>query len=100
MQSPLIVKVGPFCRKGLSPPGEPWCRHMLHGGKACCRTAMRFARGRRRRDLTNCTQGRDKSRSPLRQGGPSAIHTLSPGTRMELIALYRRWAEGLVFLVG
>ena len=23
VQSPLIVKVGPFCRKGLSPLGEP-----------------------------------------------------------------------------
>jgi hypothetical protein len=33
----LLVKVGPFCRKGLSPPGEPWCRHVLRIGKGCLR---------------------------------------------------------------
>ena len=31
VQSRLIVKVGPFCRKGLSPQGEPpWGAHPLH----------------------------------------------------------------------
>jgi hypothetical protein len=31
VQSQLVVKVGPFCRKGLSPQGEPW----LHQGEDC-----------------------------------------------------------------
>ncbi len=31
VQSLMIVKVGPFCRKGLSPQGElPWEAHPLH----------------------------------------------------------------------
>ncbi len=31
VQSRMIVKVGPFCRKGLSPQGEPpWVAHPLH----------------------------------------------------------------------
>jgi hypothetical protein len=29
----VLVQVGPFCRKGLSPPGEPRSRHLLSNGK-------------------------------------------------------------------
>lgn len=29
-----LLNVDPFCRKGFSPSGEPWCRDPLHSGKA------------------------------------------------------------------
>ncbi len=61
----MIVKVGPFCRKGLSPQGEPpWDAHPLHVA-ACPFIPPRLV------------AGRGKPRSPPRQGGPTEIRDYS-----------------------
>lgn len=41
-------------------------------------SAMQVVRRYGRRDLTNCTLGRDRSRSPLRKGVSIKIHDCTP----------------------
>ena len=52
----MIVNVGPFCRKGLSPKGEP---------------RVQLTAESRLGPSVNVDTGRGKPRSPPRQGGPT-----------------------------
>ena|GEM_PF-5670985 len=54
----MIVKVGPFCRKGLSLQGEP---------------RVQQATGYRPGILVDMHTSRGRPRSPPRQGGPTEI---------------------------
>jgi hypothetical protein len=45
VEKPLLVNFfrlaeSPFCRKGLSPQGEPCSRQILHDGKVCLGCAI------------------------------------------------------------
>jgi hypothetical protein len=71
--------VGPACRAGLSPLGEPCRRHRLNNGKVCLTV--------RHVEVDVITpvahSGRGKPRSPFRQKGPTRKLLIQPSERSQ-----------------
>ncbi len=84
MQSRLVVKVGPFCRKGLSPQGEPlWVAHPFHvAAQPSFRPRLVAGRGVAAK---SCSASRTYRNRRLHPAPPSHSHMFTPPVLRRMI---------------